>query len=1067
MIMRILTVLALIAPGVLAQQPIVSLPLVEAQNMVELHSVGYRDTLGQGFKEIGDFNGDGIDDFGMGVDNIWSDTRLPELFVVFGREDCFPEVINDANYFDGTNGVVLVGLDPGSGGYAVTKVGDVNQDGYDDLLWGSPAVLLNNINGRAFLVMGGPTWPASFSMAALDGTNGTRFEGSDPVDRTGQILSDVGDVNNDGINDFAIVSPITTRLRVVFGQTGSWPMPFDLETLDGTNGFEVLISTADGIGVGRFLETGDLDNDGIDDLLVPVYHASVGSSNDVGEVYLLPGRATWPGQISTTNATTVFRGEQAGGRFGGGVFTCDFDGDSLLDVVISARYLDTAVVDGGGAYVFFGQPGGFPSLVPAASLNGTNGFRIFGEWASALEVADLIGDMDGDGADDITMMSYTADLFTQNSGLVSVIHGGSGPYPASIETGQLAVQSGGLLIPGRRPSSRFAFQGAPIGDINADGYDDLCFSDYFGDPVRLDEGEAWVLFGGPTRRQVFLEASASVSPVPNTCGLNRFSIQVENAPVIAVSNVVVVTRLDPALTLVADNAPGGCIQTGRFVHCAMGNLPASGITTLELDVRACAARTYTNVFMAGGGQGICVTSTLSVAAPPSMTVLADPLEFGCGTPVLPTPLANLVVTSDCAIVATTVLHSATNANGCVRSYLRTVELTDECGRTVSSQFTVSYLDAPPPSLVCPPDAVLPCGVPPTPDIAFVLLNATACSGATVTVATNLAGTTSCAGDSVELVYTMVDACGTAVCTQLFTRVDATPPNFSVPIDIVLDCAIPPLPMVTGNPGGLVDPCGVAGVSFVDAVSNTCGNARTVTRSWQVWDSCGNTNTQVQIITLVDSAAPVFTVPGNLVLTVGSATNPPATGTITPMDSCGTPTFDYVDSWMPVGTDGEGTIQRTWRAWDLCGNTNSAVQVIVLELDCSPTNADPDDDDDGIPDVWEQVHGLDPCDPADAAADPDGDGCSTLEEYFADTDPNDDASVLRVVDTEILADDVREIHWPASTNRLYTIQETIDLIGVPWTDIPSLTDLPGVNGNQSVVLPAGSPHLQLRVRARVP
>ena len=90
------------------------------------------------------------------------------------------------------------------------------------------------------------------------------------------------------------------------------------------------------------------------------------------------------------------------------------------------------------------------------------------------------------------------------------------------------------------------------------------------------------------------------------------------------------------------------------------------------------------------------------------------------------------------------------------------------------------------------------------------------------------------------------------------------------------------------------------------------------------------------------------------------------------------------------------------------------------------------DGDGMFDVWEWLHGLDPLDPADAAGDADSDGFSNGEEAVADTDPGSEASYFRL--TELEADSGRVLTFPASTQRLYTLSYTTNLLAPDWLDI---------------------------------
>ena len=80
----------------------------------------------------------------------------------------------------------------------------------------------------------------------------------------------------------------------------------------------------------------------------------------------------------------------------------------------------------------------------------------------------------------------------------------------------------------------------------------------------------------------------------------------------------------------------------------------------------------------------------------------------------------------------------------------------------------------------------------------------------------------------------------------------------------------------------------------------------------------------------------------------------------------------------------------------------------------------DDDQDGMPTIWEIVHGLDPNDPSDALQDPDGDGYNNRNEYFAGTDPHSAESVLRFTKIVQIASNEFFLQFQAVPNRAYSV-----------------------------------------------
>jgi len=118
-------------------------------------------------------------------------------------------------------------------------------------------------------------------------------------------------------------------------------------------------------------------------------------------------------------------------------------------------------------------------------------------------------------------------------------------------------------------------------------------------------------------------------------------------------------------------------------------------------------------------------------------------------------------------------------------------------------------------------------------------------------------------------------------------------------------------------------------------------------------------------------------------------------------------------------------------------------------DGDPDASDPDDDNDGIPDTWENAFGLDPFDASDAALDGDGDRFSNLEEYQSDTNPSDITEFLIITDLKVVDN---RVVFPAKASRRYTLQSTTGLPAVPWSDVPTRVNLPGVAGPMTVLDP---------------
>ena len=192
-----------------------------------------------------------------------------------------------------------------------------------------------------------------------------------------------------------------------------------------------------------------------------------------------------------------------------------------------------------------------------------------------------------------------------------------------------------------------------------------------------------------------------------------------------------------------------------------------------------------------------------------------------------------------------------------------------------------------------------------------------------------------------------DDCGnTAGHIQIITVIDTVAPTFTLtPTNTTVQCDDSILPVDTNGPATATDNCGMdpnTPISYTDVDDlSGCNGTGTITRTWTALDACGNTTEDVQIITVIDTIAPSFTLtPANITVQCDDSklpvdTNGPATAT----DNCGmdpnTP-ISYADVDDLSGCNGTGTITRTWTALDVCGNTTEYVQIITIIDTIAPT-----------------------------------------------------------------------------------------------------------------------------------
>ena len=385
----------------------------------------------------GDINADGFDDV------IVADSTFDgHAYVVFGNGSVTSPSF-DASTLDGTNGFAIESAGVGDGaGSSISSAGDINGDGYDDLLIGAPGADTNASQaGDAYVIFGkaGGFLP-SISLSTLDGTNGFALLGANANDGTGRSVSSAGDFNGDGLDDLVIATgggdpggrTDAGKVHVVFGTTAGFLPTLALSGLDGSNGI-----TFNGIDAGDFLGSsvssiGDFNRDGFDDIVIGAHGAET-NGNAAGEAYVIYGSASGFGasfEISALNGDNGFAitGIDPGDNLGFAVGSAgDFNGDGFDDIILGAPWAEPNGASSGEAYVLFGGPKTSQSTVSLSGLTASDGFVIeglqAGNWTGI--AVGSAGDFNRDGYDDLIVGAPGAQPDGPNSGEAYIIFGGA------------------------------------------------------------------------------------------------------------------------------------------------------------------------------------------------------------------------------------------------------------------------------------------------------------------------------------------------------------------------------------------------------------------------------------------------------------------------------------------------------------------------------------------------------------------------------------------------------------------------------------------------------------------
>lgn len=399
--------------------PTLDLSSLNGTNGFRLNGENAGDVAGRSVSSAGDVNHDGFDDFIVGAmlaDPNGADSGAS--YVVFGG-DTWNATFNLSS-LDGSNGFRINGEAAGDYAGTVHSAGDVNGDGFDDLIIGAPkADGGGSESGAAYVVFGkGSGFSATLNLSALDGTNGFEIDGTSGQ-RFGTTVAAVGDMNGDGFADFA-VGTTSVASFVVFGKASGFAATTTISAaLSGGGAFQIT-GAADSLS-----SAGDINGDGYDDLIIGDSPASPNGLTNAGESYVLFGRGSgFPQFVDSTklDGTNGFRLD--GGAFDRSGFSVssigDFNGDGFADLVIGVAFNS----DDSQAFVVFGKASGFLPSLDLTTLNGDDGFRIEGptnaRFANSVSAA---GDVNGDGFADLIVGAYGASPHGLNSGSSYVIYG--------------------------------------------------------------------------------------------------------------------------------------------------------------------------------------------------------------------------------------------------------------------------------------------------------------------------------------------------------------------------------------------------------------------------------------------------------------------------------------------------------------------------------------------------------------------------------------------------------------------------------------------------------------------
>jgi hypothetical protein len=225
---------------------------------------------GRSVAGAGDFNSDGVTDMIVGAPTANSGEGL--AVVVFGHENPWPSSLDLLSF---ARGVVFHGGENAITGFSLAALGDVNQDGRDDLFLGTPGI--QDSRGAGYILFGGSHWNGSYQLNQLPESAGVRLDGPDKLLTAGADAAAAGDVDGDGVPDVMLSQAglsgpagFGDKTFVVYGgahldESGG---VLQLADLNGLNGYTLRAENdLDRTGV-SLAGVGDLDQDGFDDIAI-------------------------------------------------------------------------------------------------------------------------------------------------------------------------------------------------------------------------------------------------------------------------------------------------------------------------------------------------------------------------------------------------------------------------------------------------------------------------------------------------------------------------------------------------------------------------------------------------------------------------------------------------------------------------------------------------------------------------------------------------------------------------------------------------------------------------------